>query len=113
MLMPSSEGERHDIIPVLCPRCHTDQVMKGGKTKVHIWNTTGPADVTPELKSELDQWDKASDEAWAMIERWEEEEQWVWVTFTGSIFQPPTVASSGAVDPLWYCKMTTTAVTCP
>ena len=23
-------------IPVLCPRCHTDQVMKGGKTKVHI-----------------------------------------------------------------------------
>jgi hypothetical protein len=36
MMMPSSEGERHDIIPVLCPRCHTDQVMKGGKTKVHI-----------------------------------------------------------------------------
>ena len=29
------------LIPVLCPRCHTDQVMKGGKTKVHICNTTG------------------------------------------------------------------------
>jgi len=27
-------------LPVLCPRCHTDQVMKGGKTKGHIWNTT-------------------------------------------------------------------------
>ena len=26
--------------PVLCPRCHPDQVMKGGKTKVHICNTT-------------------------------------------------------------------------
>jgi hypothetical protein len=22
---------------VLCLRCHTDQVMKGDKTKVHIW----------------------------------------------------------------------------
>ena len=36
MLMPSSEGARYDIMPVLCPRCHTDQVMKGGKTTVHI-----------------------------------------------------------------------------
>jgi hypothetical protein len=27
-------------IPVLCPRCHPDQVMKGGNTKVHICNTT-------------------------------------------------------------------------
>ena len=27
-------------MPLLCPRCHTDQVMKGGKTKVHIGNTT-------------------------------------------------------------------------
>jgi hypothetical protein len=34
----------------------------------------GPADVTPELQSEWDQWDKVSDEAWAMIEQWEAEE---------------------------------------
>ena len=34
-----------------------------------------PTDVTPELESELDQWDKASDEAWAMIDRWEAEER--------------------------------------
>ncbi len=27
-----------------------------------------PVDMTPELKSELDQWDKASDEAWALID---------------------------------------------
>jgi len=41
----------------------------------HVTILIGPADVTPELKSELDQWDKASDEAWAMIEQWEAEEQ--------------------------------------
>ena len=27
-------------MPVLCPRCHTDQVMQGGKTTVRICNTT-------------------------------------------------------------------------
>ena len=36
MLMPSSEGERHDTHACALPPCHTDQVMKGGKTKVHI-----------------------------------------------------------------------------
>jgi len=36
MLMPSSEGERSDIIPVLSSRCHTNEVMKGGKAKVHL-----------------------------------------------------------------------------
>jgi hypothetical protein len=41
----------------------------------HVGILIGPADVTPELKSELDQWDKASDEAWAMIEQWEAEER--------------------------------------
>jgi hypothetical protein len=24
------------LIPVLCPRCHPDQVMKGAKTKAHL-----------------------------------------------------------------------------
>ena len=32
------------------------------------------ADVPPELQAELAQWEKASDEAWAMIDRWESEE---------------------------------------
>ena len=41
----------------------------------HVDILIGPAEVTPELKSELDQWDKASDEAWAMIEQWEAEER--------------------------------------
>lgn len=41
----------------------------------HVDILIGPADVTPELKSELDRWDKASDEAWAMIEQWEAEER--------------------------------------
>ena len=31
------------------------------------------ADITSELESELDQWEKASDEAWAMIDQWEAE----------------------------------------
>jgi hypothetical protein len=32
------------------------------------------ADVTPELKAEWDQWEQASDEAWAMIDEWEAQE---------------------------------------
>jgi hypothetical protein len=36
MLGPPAEKERERIIPGLCPRGHTDQVMKGGTTKVHI-----------------------------------------------------------------------------
>ena len=39
----------------------------------HVDIVISPADMTPELKSELDQWDKASDEAWAMIDQWEAE----------------------------------------
>ena len=41
----------------------------------HVAILIDPEDVTPELKSELERWDKASDEAWAMIEQWEAEEQ--------------------------------------
>jgi hypothetical protein len=41
----------------------------------HVAILIGPADVTRELQSEWEQWDKASDEAWAMIEQWEAEEQ--------------------------------------
>jgi hypothetical protein len=31
----------------------------------------GPPDVTPALQAEFDQWEQVSDEAWAMINRWE------------------------------------------
>ena len=41
----------------------------------HVEILMSPAEVPPELQSELDQWDKASDEAWAMIDEWEAEEQ--------------------------------------
>ena len=34
-------------MPVLGPRCHTDEVMQGGKTTVHIWNTTRPGTHSP------------------------------------------------------------------
>jgi hypothetical protein len=36
MLRSRAERERERIISRLCPRCHTDQGMKGGKTKVYI-----------------------------------------------------------------------------
>ena len=42
---------------------------------VHVDILIDPADVPPALQSELDQWDKARDEAWAMIDQWEVEEQ--------------------------------------
>ena len=42
---------------------------------IHVDIYIGPADVPAELKSEVEQWDKASDEAWAMIEQWEADEQ--------------------------------------
>jgi hypothetical protein len=33
-----------------------------------------PADVPPAVQAELAQWEKASDEAWDMIDKWETEE---------------------------------------
>jgi hypothetical protein len=41
----------------------------------HVDIILGPADMPPELQAELAQWEKASDEAWAMIDEWEAEEQ--------------------------------------
>jgi hypothetical protein len=41
----------------------------------HVDILLGPTDMPPALQAELEQWDKASDEAWAMIDEWEAEEQ--------------------------------------
>jgi hypothetical protein len=41
----------------------------------HVEIIIGPADVTPALRAEFDQWEQASDEAWVMIDRWETEDQ--------------------------------------
>jgi hypothetical protein len=35
LMLPQKESDMV-LTPVLYPRCHTDQVMKGSKTKVHI-----------------------------------------------------------------------------
>jgi hypothetical protein len=40
----------------------------------HVDILLGPADMPPALQSELAQWEKASDEAWDMIDNWEMEE---------------------------------------
>ena len=40
----------------------------------HVEIIVEPAVVSEELRAEMQAWDSASDEAWAMIEKWEEEE---------------------------------------
>ncbi len=41
----------------------------------HVNIVLQPAEVTPELKAEFDVWERAGDEAWAMIDKWESENQ--------------------------------------
>ncbi|HRX79404.1 MAG TPA: hypothetical protein P5307_10115 [Pirellulaceae bacterium] len=41
----------------------------------HVEIIVEPEAMSAELKLELQAWDQASDEAWAMIEKWEAEEQ--------------------------------------
>jgi hypothetical protein len=41
----------------------------------HVDIIIRPADVTPVLQAEFDEWEKASDEAWAMIDQWETEDR--------------------------------------
>ena len=41
----------------------------------HVDIILGPADMPPELQAELTQWEKASDEAWDMIDEWEADER--------------------------------------
>ena len=47
----------------------TDTPLPDG-TRVGI--VLQPAQLTPELQAELAQWEAASDEAWSMIEQWEQ-----------------------------------------
>ena len=39
----------------------------------HVDILIGAAEVTPALQAEFDQWEQASDDAWAMIDQWEAE----------------------------------------
>jgi hypothetical protein len=50
----------------------TDTPLPDG---AHVDIILGPTDMPPALQAELGQWEKASDEAWAMIDEWEAEEQ--------------------------------------
>ena len=40
----------------------------------HVEIVIGPAEITPELRAEIQRWERAGDEAWAMIEQWEKED---------------------------------------
>lgn len=41
----------------------------------HVEIVVDPSRIPEELRAEIKAWDSASDEAWAMIEKWEAEEQ--------------------------------------
>jgi hypothetical protein len=41
----------------------------------HVEILLSPAEVPPALHSEWDRWEKASNEAWTMIDAWEADEQ--------------------------------------
>lgn len=51
---------------VIVPQSNT--VLREG---THVEILLDPSSVPPELLSEIAVWDKASDEAWAMIDHWE------------------------------------------
>jgi hypothetical protein len=50
----------------------SDAILPDG---AHVEIVIEPPFLTPELREELRVWDKASDEAWAMIDPWGEENQ--------------------------------------
>lgn len=41
----------------------------------HVEIVVDPEFIPAELQAEMQEWDRASDEAWAMIDKWEAEEQ--------------------------------------
>jgi len=41
----------------------------------HVDIVIGPPEVTPQMRAEWDQWERLGDEAWAMIDQWEKEDQ--------------------------------------
>lgn len=41
----------------------------------HVEIMLEPQSVSPELREELDAWDRASGEAWSMIDQWEAEDR--------------------------------------
>lgn len=42
---------------------------------IRVGILVSPQDMAPELLSEYERWDMAGDEAWAMIDSWEAEEE--------------------------------------
>ncbi len=50
----------------------SDTTLREG---THVEIVIEPSGVPPELLAEIAAWDKASDESWAMIDKWESERQ--------------------------------------
>ena len=41
---------------------------------MHVEIVISPAELTPELLAEIERWERAGDEAWALIDQWEKED---------------------------------------
>ena len=50
----------------------TDHQLPDG---THVEIILQPTGMTPELKAELNAWESVGDEAWAMINKWESDDQ--------------------------------------
>ena len=81
-IKPTSMGEVHNMAT---QRLVIPGIVKNGLVVpqndiplpegAHVDILIGPAGITPELQAELAPWEQASDEAWAMIDEWEAEDQ--------------------------------------
>jgi hypothetical protein len=79
---PTNKSEVHNMAT---PRLVIPGIVKNGLVVpqndtplpegAHVDILIGPAEMTPELQAELAQWEKASDEAWTMIDQWEAEDR--------------------------------------
>jgi hypothetical protein len=74
-----------EVVPMASERLVIPGIVKNGLVVpqsdtplpdgAHVDIILGSANMPPELQAELAQWEKASDEAWAMIDEWEAEER--------------------------------------
>ena len=73
-----------------------------------------PPEESPELQAELDAWDRAGDEAWAQIDRWEREEgTGLSAPSTGWNSRPPMATSREDAGRLSSSRTRRTRAPCP
>ncbi len=70
-----STDSRASILGIVKNGVVVPQVNQPLEEGMHVEIVIEPEAMSAELKQELQAWDQASDEAWAMIEKWEAEEK--------------------------------------